>query len=264
MSSFNTILVSNDFAKNSTKNLKMAKLFHLNTKHSNKLICSNMYKSRRLVNNKNFRNITYLPEKLYLNSELEYLEDIDFCNSLEKILTTRKSQILKGKNHKITKQEISKLCWAAYGKNIKNTRTAPSAGALYPCELYMIALNSELNKGIYHYNSNKHYLEKIGSEIPNMKDYLMMTKGFENTSVVFFITGLIERISFKYGDRGYRYLLLEAGAIAQNISLMSTNLNLVSTWFGGTADVEVEKILNIDGINESLINCILINKEESE
>lgn len=58
--------------------------------------------------------------------------------------------------------------------------------------------------------------------------------------------------------------LLEAGAIAQNISLMSTNLNLVSTWFGGTADVEVEKILNIDGINESLINCILINKEESE
>ena len=89
----------------------------------------------------------------------------------------------------------------------------------------------------------------------------MMTNGFENTSIIFLISGILDRISFKYGNRGYRYMLFEAEAISQNISLMSTNLKLVSTWFGGTADIIIENMLNIDGINESLLNCILINKE---
>ena len=135
MNSFNTILVSNDFAKNNTENAELAKLFHLNTKHSNNLIFNNMYRSRRLVNNPTFRNLTSLPEKIYLNSKREYLNTININENLENILTRRKSQVEKGENYKLSKNEISKLCWASYGKNIKNTRTVPSGGALYPCEV---------------------------------------------------------------------------------------------------------------------------------
>ncbi|MGL4992145.1 MAG: SagB family peptide dehydrogenase [Sarcina sp.] len=261
MSSFNTIFISNDFAKNNTEKAELAKLFHMNTKHSNKLIFNNMCRSRRLVNNPTFRNLTSLPEKIYLNSRREYLNEISSVDGLEKILTERKSQVKEAINYKLTKKEISNLCWAAYGQNIKNTRTVPSGGALYPCELYLISLNSDLGRGIYHYRPSLNCLESISNDIPNLDQYLMMTKGFENTSIIFLISGILERISFKYGDRGYRYMLFEAGAISQNISLMSTNLNLVSTWFGGTADIVIEKMLNIDGINESLINCVLINKE---
>lgn len=257
-------LIFNDYASYLAKGSTYAKEFHINTKHSKRMILSNMYRSRKLINNPNFRKDISLPEKSYPFAKKISLPTIENNDELVSLLKNRRSQIKSSKKKVLTLKEISYLCWSMYGMNVKNTRTAPSAGALYPCEIYLLSLNTDLGKGIYHYRPKSNSLERIKDSLPEMDSYLMTTKGFENTSLIVITTGIIDRVTFKYDIRGYRYMLLEAGAIAQNLSLMATKFNLIATWFGGSSDVDIEKLLDIDGINESLINCVLINYDEEK
>ncbi|MBX9971350.1 SagB family peptide dehydrogenase [Priestia aryabhattai] len=262
MDSFKSIMISNSLAVETKTRNNNSKNFHINTKHSKKIMAASMYRSRKLINSESFRQTTSLPEKAYPNASQELLPKIDFQkDKLSNILANRKSQLIQPVLKKLTLDDLSYLCWATYGKNAKGTRNAPSGGALYPCELYLIVINADVSKGIYHYRPDEHLLEKINDDIPDMSEYLMVTNGFENTSVIFVTSLIFDRTTFKYGDRGYRYALLEAGAMGQNLSLMATNLGLIATSFGGTSDVEIEKLLGIDGLSESMINCVLINSD---
>jgi SagB-type dehydrogenase family enzyme len=82
-----------------------------------------------------------------------------------------------------------------------------------------------------------------------------------NASLIIFITAIFERSVFKYGDRGYRFIFLEAGHVAQNINLVSNALGLGSVNIGGFFDREIDDFLDLDGVTHSTIYMIAIGKK---
>lgn len=259
-------MISNDAIKENSQRSNIFQIFHQNTKQSRTYLMANMYESRNLLNSKDFRNATKYPVKHYPLATKIKLNSPRLQNELEQLLYQRRSQLTKQVTYNLTKEEISSLFWAGYGLNYKNTRTAASGGALYPCELYGVILQSkEVPKGLYHYSVNDHSLELLNDDISvlNYNSYLMGLRNFDSPSMVFFITAIFDRNSFKYDDRAYRYTLLEAGGIAQNISLMATKFHLVACQLGGTDDFSCEKLLQVDGVKESIVNALIVEKEGS-
>lgn len=265
MDDFKSTMISNYYADKYASNTELLHLYHQNTKHSKKYLMGNMYRSRKMLNSPNFIMATKNPEKQF-PLQRETLLKKPSKNNLQNILNSRRSQVqIPNENSYIDEQTISDLFWSSYGSNTKGTRVVPSGGALYPLEMYAIIFNKTdlLEKGLYHYSPKAHSLQLISQEenVFDLSKYIMMMPNLESPSVVFFTTAIFNRATFKYDTRAYRYILLEAGAAAQNISLMATKYNLVSTFIGGTDDFEVEKMLNIDGNQESLVNCLFITKD---
>lgn len=127
---------------------------------------------------------------------------------------------------------------------------SPSAGALYPIDTYILVNNSEgINTGIYFYNPLEHsliYYKKI--EEHKLWENAFLNQSFTNQekyciSIIFMLD--IDAISCKYGERGYRYALLEAGHISQNLQLISSDLNLLSVPVGGYIDSEINELLEL-------------------
>ncbi|ARJ51432.1 SagB/ThcOx family dehydrogenase [Staphylococcus lutrae] len=268
MEDFKSTMISNYYTGLIGQNAILFQEFHQNTKHSKGYLMRNMYKSRTLLNSRNFIKSSINPEKHYIFQQSFNLKGPS-KKCLFNLLNNRRSQVkIPTTNSRITFDIISNLFWSGYGKNKKNTRVIPSAGALYPLELYGIVFDDyeELPKGLYHYSSDNHSLSLISSnsELFNISNYIMMFQNMGKPSIIFFITTIFKRSTFKYDDRAYRYMLIEAGAMAQNISLMATEYNLVSTYMGGTDDFKVETLLGVDGKNESLINCLFITKDVEE
>jgi SagB-type dehydrogenase family enzyme len=140
-------------------------------------------------------------------------------------------------------------------------RAAPSGGALYPVEVYFIALHAEsLEEGIYHYNVKENLLEfiypgDVRSQLIRSTYYETI---FDRASGVIVLTAIFERTTFKYGERGYRFILFEAGHIAQNILLTATSLNLGAVTIGGFIDEEINQMLDIDGVDEAALYLLVI------
>jgi SagB-type dehydrogenase family enzyme len=129
-------------------------------------------------------------------------------------------------------------------------RFTPSGGALYSIELYLIIRNVEsVEPGLYHFCIIPPGLELIKEiELPNdLITSLFMNQFYINgASVIILATSMVERTMWKYGDRGYRYILLEAGHIFQNINLIACGLDMASLNIGGFFDEDISKLLNID------------------
>lgn len=168
--------------------------------------------------------------------------------SIEEALAKRRS-IRVYKNRPLTLREVSQLLWAAQGITSENGfRTAPSAGALYPLEIYLVVgIIETLSPGLYQYQPTTHSLQKL----QNGDIRILLSKASMGQASVklaaadIVITALFSRTIKKYGDKGKRFVLLEAGHAAQNIYLQSVSLNL-GTVSIGTFDVnEVRNILNI-------------------
>lgn len=198
-------------------------------------------------------------------------------NLLEEVIIKRRS-IREYVKYSITLQEISKILHYSYGitdriifeiagvKLKQPLRAAPSGGALYPIEIYVATLQSEIEEGLYHYNPRDHVLEqlkkgnKVSESLANGTSYPEIVR---SCGVVFILTGVFNRIKFKYGERGYRYVLLEAGHIAQNIYLIATSLNLGAVGLAGFYDSEIDQLLNIDGVNESTLYLVAVGKPKN-
>lgn len=130
-------------------------------------------------------------------------------------------------------------------------RAAPSAGATYPLEVYPIIQRVVgVPPGVYHYAMSDHSLELIrpGLFYKEIITWTLTQPYIANTSVVFVIAGFYERIRPRYGERGYRYMLLEAGHIAQNLYLLSTAYQLGALANGGFVDAAFNHLL---GLNEA-------------
>lgn len=264
MNDFKLVMISNSSIRQNTDSSTLYQIFHQNTKQSQNYLMENMYKSRQLLNSQSFRHATYNPGKHYPLSTKVQLCSPALNDELSNLLFYRRSQIAKHLHYSLSKTEISNLFWAGYGLNYKKTRTAPSGGALYPCELYGVVINSdEIPKGLYHYSVEDNSLEMMSQDkkVFEYTNYLMGLKNFKYPAMILFITAIFDRNSFKYDDRAYRYTLLEAGGIAQNISLMATKYKLVACQLGGTDDFACENLLQIDGIKESIINALIVEKE---
>ncbi|MBD3266408.1 SagB/ThcOx family dehydrogenase [bacterium] len=144
--------------------------------------------------------------------------------SLEELLWERHST-RSFTNQELTMEEIGQLCWAAQGVNRpeEKKRTAPSAGATYPLELYVV-----LPDGVYHYIPATHELElkKEGSMRPLLVEADLDSKMMQVSQCVFIFTAVFERTVRKYGGPSFGYVYLEAGHAAQNLLLQAQALQL--------------------------------------
>ncbi|MFC1584668.1 SagB/ThcOx family dehydrogenase [Fibrobacterota bacterium] len=141
----------------------------------------------------------------------------------------------------------------AYGTML---RSAPSAGALYPIEIYPVVNNVKgLARGIYHYHIKKHYLElvKQGDFRSEITGAGLEQEMLGEADVTLVITAVFNRIRSKYGERGFRYVYMEAGHVSQNIYLQSVSLGLGSVSVGAFFDEKVNRLIGVDGDKEAAI-----------
>jgi len=147
-------------------------------------------------------------------------------------------------------QAVSQLLWAVQGiSDRRGYRTAPSAGALYPLETYVIADDvTDLKKGIYLYKPADHslVLTREGDYLRMLSRAALRQDAVMLAPAVFVIAGIPSRTTGKYGERGIRYMYMESGHAAQNISLQAVALDLGSVTIGAFTDDEVARIIKLE------------------
>ena len=138
--------------------------------------------------------------------------------------------------------ELGQLLWAAQGiTELPNARTAPSAGGLYPLEVYAVTVD-----GVFHYDPHGHRLtmQIAGNVQPALTTAALEQDPVRNAPVVIVIAAVSSRTTAKYGEaRGTRYVLLEAGHAAQNILLQAVALQLSAVPIGAFDDERVRTTL---------------------
>lgn len=178
--------------------------------------------------------------------------------SVEETLNKRRSVRDYKKGH-LSLEQVSQLLWAASGKNLYR-RTAPSAGATYPLETYLVVGEVErLEPGIYHYSSSSHSLEKIkDQDIRNkLSQDALGQRMIEKAPINIIIAADYGRTTGHYGQRGIRYVHMEVGHVGQNISLQANALSLGTVMIGAFEDKQVKEVL---GIKEEPLYIIPVGK----
>lgn len=184
---------------------------------------------------------------------------------------TRRCSALELAPKSVSFDDMTTLLFHAYGVNRDNRgtsfprpfRTSPSAGALYPLELFFHSTRVlGLKPGLYHYNPSKNHLRLLreGDATEAIARGFVQPGAAQSASVHVFLTAVFERSTFKYGDRGYRYALLEAGHVAQNLNLAATALNYGCVNIGGFFDRKIDQFLGLDGLTHSTIYMTLIGQ----
>lgn len=142
-------------------------------------------------------------------------------------------------------------------------RAVPSAGGLYPLEVYVVCNRVEsLLPGIYHFNVCAHALEPLPQSctIAELLPDLMHQSFLEPASALCVLTAVLPRTLRKYGARGYRYVLIEAGHAAQNICLRAVELGLSSLCVGGFTDHRLNRRLEADGSSEAALYAVALGR----
>jgi SagB-type dehydrogenase family enzyme len=193
-------------------------------------------------------DIVKLPEPKY-NSKV----------SIEKALLERRS-VREYKDKSLALAEISQLLWASQGITDlrRGFRTAPSAGALYPLEVYVVVGNVDnLPDGIYKYKPHRHELVRVvkGDKRAELCAVALGQSCVKNNAAVIVLAAVYERTTRKYGERGIRYVHMEVGHAAQNIYLQSVSLNLGTSVVGAFDDREVKRVINMPDEEQPL--CIM-------
>ncbi len=168
--------------------------------------------------------------------------------SLEQSLLQRRST-RSYTGQPLTLQEVSQLLWAAQGiTDPEGLRTAPSAGALYPLEVYVLVGDVQsLPPGVYRYEPDGHQLVKTmdGDKRAGLANAALGQGCVKEGAVAFVFTGVYERTTGKYGDRGIRYVHIEVGHAAQNLCLQATVMGLGAVTVGAFYDEQVTKLLDL-------------------
>lgn len=145
-------------------------------------------------------------------------------------------------------------------------RSIPSGGALHPTRVFAVVLQpGDPACGVYHYDSPEHSLELVKA-LPSPEIGALFAAfpihpavvDLVPASVIFFITSKFWRARAKYGPRGYRYCLQEAGSACQNLSLAAGALGLAHIVLGGFYDDEVHSCLEIDGVDHAVVTAIAV------
>ena len=172
----------------------------------------------------------------------------DGTYSLEKSLALRRSK-RKFSSHPLTISNLSQLLWAAQGiTSSSGFRTAPSAGALYPLEVYMVVgMVDKLYPAIYHYKPDDHalFLVKEGDFRAKLTRAALGQRAIQNAPAAIVIAAVYERTTGKYRQRGIQYVHMDAGHAAQNICLQATALGLGSVPIGAFQDGKVTEVMGL-------------------
>jgi SagB-type dehydrogenase family enzyme len=147
-------------------------------------------------------------------------------------------------------EDIAQLLWAAQGVTSHHGfRTAPSAGALYPLEVYIVSGNvSGLKEGIYRYVPGPHELTPVqsGDHREKLSAAALGQGCVREAPAVIILTGISSRITGKYGQRGIQYMMMEAGHAAQNVCLQAVTRQIGVVPVGAFKENQVRNILKLD------------------
>lgn len=198
--------------------------------------------------------------------------DLDIALPLGAALASRRSMRDYAETT-LPKLPLGKLLYACAGVNgtisfegvVLGARTYPSGGGLYPLEIYPVLQRVEgIADGIYHYDPFAHELEEV--RLGNFHaEFAAMTFGQDmlaTANAILFITAVLERSMWKYGQRGYRYVWIEAGHLGQNLYLVSGALGLAPVALGGFYDAEADALLGVGGA-EKTIYAICVGQPRS-
>jgi SagB-type dehydrogenase family enzyme len=183
---------------------------------------------------------------------------LDSAAGVEQVLQERRS-IRDYQDAALTVAEVGQLLWAAQGvTDPAGFRTAPSAGALYPLETYLVAGNvTGLADGIYRYSPAAHALTLVaeGDRRPELRRAALDQDSVADAAAVIALTGVYQRTAVKYGERSERYVHMEVGAAAQNVYLQATALGLGTVFIGAFRDGELRQVLQAGEDEQPL--CLL-------
>lgn len=179
----------------------------------------------------------------------------------------RRRSIRNYSNQPITLEELSRLLHFTSGVTSerwgRKLRAAPSAGALYPIETYpVIHRVAELQPGLYHYGVQDHTLELIRAD--DLRGEIvtqgLMQEFLGQANLVLVFTAIFQRLRWKYQERTYRYALLEAGHLGQNVYLAATSMGLGACAVGAFLDSGLNALLQVDGQEEAAIYMLAVGK----
>ena len=162
--------------------------------------------------------------------------------SIEETIKKRRS-VRSFSDKPLTLQEISQLLWAAQGiTDERGLRASPSAGALYPLEIYLVS-----RRGLFRYIPEGHKLEPIvANDLRARLSQAAWNQPFvAQAPVSIAIAAVYERVTARYGERGARYVDIEVGHAAENVHLQAVALGLDSVPVGAFNDKDVSRILNL-------------------
>ncbi len=173
---------------------------------------------------------------------------------LERAMATRRSR-RDFLSKPLTLDQISQLAWAAQGQDTHTSyRTTPSAGATYPLQLLIVTAD-----GLYNYLPTEHSLEKLTDQ--DLRSDLASAawgQGFIKAAPLTLVfTARFTRTTKRYGERGIRYVYMEAGHAAQNIHLQAETLGLGSVAVGAFDDTSVSKVLSLPDYLEPIYMVVV-------
>lgn len=204
------------------------------------------------------------PYKIYANHDRIPLPSVrPLQASLGEVLTQRRSVRHYRSDQSLPLEQLSD--WLAWGcgwmpnlpaEDLRPGRTYPSGGGLYPLEIYVATRNvSGLSAGLYHYCLREHALERLGGHSTGQQvlDNLTQTDAATSCHAAVLISAIFMRTQYKYGERGYRFVLLEAGHLMQNLCLLAPALGLGLTPVGGYYDDRLHQALEVNGVDEAVV-----------
>lgn len=188
---------------------------------------------------------------------------------LQSLLQQRRSLRRYHASNGLNLNEVSFLLWASQGITAKMgghlLRTAPSAGALYPIETYLVIEDvAELTAGLYHFDAGRFQLERLVPEVRG-KDaaHVCLNQDFvADADLTFFWTAVFRRSMAKYGERGFRYLFLDAGHICQNLLLAAEAIGCGGCPIAAFYDQEANDLLGLDDRNERVLYAASIGRKQ--
>jgi SagB-type dehydrogenase domain len=194
-----------------------------------------------------------------------HVRDIDLRQAIEK-----RTSIRNYSSEPLSIEELSYLLWCTQGvkevvRDVVTFRTVPSAGARHALETYILANNVKgLEKGLYRFLPIEHKLVEIDME-KNIADKIKrgcLDQSFVKTSAATFIwTAVPYRMEWRYGQRGYRYLHLDAGHTCQNLYLSAESVGCGVCAIAAFLDEEINPAIRIDGENEFVIYVATVGKK---
>ncbi|MCX5998330.1 MAG: SagB/ThcOx family dehydrogenase [Chloroflexi bacterium] len=161
--------------------------------------------------------------------------------SVEEALVKRRSE-RRFAARELSWEQISQLLWSAQGTEDSGLRTAPSAGATYPLEVYLVS-----SQGVYHYLPAKHEVELClgGDARARLCEACLGQDCVREAPVSVVVAAVYERTAGGYGSRAARYVHIEVGHAAQNVHLQAVALGLGSVPVGAFVDEQVQAVLRL-------------------
>jgi len=178
--------------------------------------------------------------------------------SVEGALAERRS-VREYTGEALTRADLGQLLWAAQGiTGAEGLRSAPSAGALYPLEVYVaVGVVEDLPSGIYRYEPVRHALALVasGDRREELAAAALGQECVQDGTAVIALAAVYRRTTGKYGERGIRYVHMEVGHAAQNVCLQAVALGLGTVVVGAFDDRDVKKVMHMESHEEPV--CLM-------